>query len=448
MHVFLKSHSPTPGSPQARVLGRILAAFFLTGPSAMVALPAQAGPTIKSIASFIGNGSVGSYTNGTEPRNGVILDSSGNIFGTAYYGGDSNQGTVYEVVKGTNTIKALTSFVGYNGGGSPGAYPSGNIVMDGGGNIYGTTETGGSANSGTIYKLANGASTATTLVSFDRGQRAGGVVSDNSGNLYVGIHYGGTLDYSVVYELAKGSSAVTTLATFNPSFSDTSALTLDGSGNIFGTTSFGGAFNNGNSYGNGSIFEIVKGSGTVTTLASFNGTNGYSPIGGVTLDGDGNMFGTTQLGGAFNKGTIFEFAKGGTAIMALASFTTDTNNTQAPVTLDSAGNIFGTTPYGGPSGSGTVYELVKGGSAITTLASFDGANGGGPFAKVTLDGNGNLYGTTIRGGKSGGGTIFGIPGVGAPAPAVPEASSVISLGLLLGLGGGCLLVRKRTKPAA
>ena len=444
MHTFLKFHSPIPSSPHARILGRPLAAFFLAGLGAVAALPAQAGPTIKSIASFIGNGSVGSYTNGTEPRNGVILDSSGNIFGTAYYGGDSNRGTVYEVVKGTNTIKALTSF----GGGSPGAYPSGNIVMDGGGNIYGTTEGGGKANSGTIYKLASGASTATTLVSFDRGKygaSAGGLVSDSSGNLYGGIHYGGTLDYSVVYELLNGSSAVTTLATFNPSFSSISALTLDGGGNIFGTTFFGGAFNNGNSYGNGSIFEIAKGSGTVTTLASFNGTNGYSPLGGITFDSDGNMFGTTQLGGAFNKGTIFEFAKGGTAITALASFTADTNNTQAPITLDSAGNIFGTTPYGGPSGSGTVYELVKGSSTITTLASFDGANGGGPFTKVTLDGSGNLYGTTIRGGTYGGGTVFGIPGVGAP---VPEASSVISLGLLLGLGGVCLAVRKRTKPAA
>jgi uncharacterized repeat protein (TIGR03803 family) len=437
----------TRTSSLVRNTGRTFLALSLTGFSAAASLPAYADPPIKSIASFIGNGSVGSYINGTEPRNGVTLDSSGNIFGTAYYGGDSNQGTVYEVVKGTNTVKALTSFSGYNSGGSPGAYPSGNIVMDGGGNIYGTTETGGSANSGTIYKLPSGASTATTLVSFDRGQRVGGLVSDSSGNLYGSIHYGGTLDYSVVYELLNGSSAVTTLATFNPSFSSISALTLDGSGNIFGTTFFGGAFNNGNSYGNGSIFEITKGSGTVTTLASFNGTNGYNPLGGITFDGAGNMFGTTQLGGAFNKGTIFEFAKGSTTITALASFTTNTNSTQAAVTLDSAGNIFGTTPYGGPSASGSVYELVKGSSAITTLASFNGADGGGPFTKVTLDGNGNLYGTTIRGGASGGGTIFGIPGVGSPA-AVPEASSVVSLGLLLGLGGVCLAVRKRAKPAA
>ena len=444
MHTFLKFHSPIPSSPHARILGRPLAAFFLAGLGAVAALPAQAGPTIKSIASFIGNGSVGSYTNGTEPRNGVILDNSGNIFGTAYYGGDSNRGTVYEVVKGTNTVKALTSF----GGGSPGAYPSGNIVMDGGGNIYGTTETGGSANSGTIYKLASGASTATTLVSFDRGKygaSAGGLVSDGSGNLYGGIYYGGPSDYSAVYELLNGSSAVTTLATFS-SIDEISALTLDGSGNIFGTTHVGGALNDRNSYGNGSIFEIAKGSGTVTTLASFNGTNGYSPVGGITFDSDGNMFGTTTLGGAFNKGTIFEFAKGSTAITALASFTMDTGLSVVGVTLDSAGNIFGTTPYGGPSGLGTVYELVKGGSAITTLASFNGANGGGPFAQVTLDGRGNLYGTTTRGGTYGGGTVFGIPGVGTPA--VPEASSVISLGLLLGLGGVCLLVRKRTKPAA
>jgi len=435
----------TLASNHAHGISRALLALSLTGLCAAASLPAQAGPAIKSIASFIGNGVY--YPYGEEPRSGVILDSSGNIFGTAYYGGDDNRGTVYEIVKGTNTIKALASFNGSNSG-NPGAYPSGYIVMDSGGNIYGTTENAGDFGRGTIYKLASGTSTITTLVSIDRGQygaTAHGLISDSSGNLYGGIVYNGYAgaNHSAVYELVKGSSTVTTLASFDPSFGGISPLTLDNSGNIFGTTFFGGAFNNGTAAGDGSIFEIAKGSGTVTTLASFNGTNGYNPLGGITFDGDGNMFGTTQLGGASNRGTIFEVAKGSTTITVLDSFTADTNRTQVGVTLDSAGNIFGTTAYGGPSTYGTVYKLAKGSSTITSLASFSGADGANPFAAVTLDSSGNLYGTTFRGGSSGGGTVFGIPGAGAPA--VPEASSAISLALLLGLSGVFLAAHKRKK---
>jgi len=211
---------------------------------------------------------------------------------------------------------------------------------------------------------------------------------------------------------------------------------------FLGRLFFGGAFSNGNTYGNGSIFEVTKGSGTAMTLASFSGgVNGYSPLGGVTFDAAGNMFGTTQLGGVFNKGTIFKVAKGTTAITTLASFTLDTDSTQAGVTLDGAGNIFGTTGYGGPSTFGTVYELAKGSSAITILASFSGGDGANPFANVTLDGGGNLYGTTFRGGTSGGGTVFGIPGAGSSA--VPEASSAVSLGALGVLGGVFVCIRKR-----
>ena len=158
MHTFLKLRSSTPLLPQARIPGCLLAAFLPVG---LCAAPAQADPAIKSIASLIGNGS---YINGNEPRSGVVLDNSGNIFETAYYGGSDNRGTVYEIVHGTNTIKALASFNGYNS-----AYPTGSIAMDSGGNIYGATEGDGTASTGTIYKLDSGTSTVTTLASFDRG---------------------------------------------------------------------------------------------------------------------------------------------------------------------------------------------------------------------------------------------------------------------------------------
>jgi uncharacterized repeat protein (TIGR03803 family) len=183
-------------------------------------------------------------------------------------------------------------------------------------------------------------------------------------------------------------------------------VTLDASGNLYGTTTYGGP--SGGGIGDGTVFEIAKGSGTITTLASFNGTNGYWPAGGVTLDASGNLYGTTYHGGTGNDdGTVFEIARGSGTITTLASFNgTNGAEPDAGVTLDASGNLYGTTEDGGASSEGTVFEIARGSGTVTVLLSFDGANGASPSA-VTLDASGNLYGTTSRGGSSGDdGTVF------------------------------------------
>ena len=242
-------------------------------------------------------------------------------------------------------------------------------------------------------------------------------------------------------------AGITTLASFTGTGANGNApvagVTFDSSGNLFGTTYQGGTF------GYGTVYEIAQGSSTLTTLASFTGNNGAYPNAGVTFDSSGNLFGTTLYGGASGKGTVYEIAKVTGTLTTLASFTgngvgTNGSTPYGGVTFDSSGNLFGTASGGGTSGYGTVYEIAQGSSTLTTLASFTGANGSAPVAGVTFDSSGNLFGTTYQGGTSGQGTVYEIAGAGSP---VPESSTVISFATLLGLGGLVLCARKRRQNA-
>ncbi len=230
-----------------------------------------------------------------------------------------------------------------------------------------------------------------------------GVVPDSTGNLFgttlYGGAYGGGNGDGTVFEVADGSSAMTTLASFNGTNGNnpSAGLLLDSSGNLYGTCPTGGIY--GGTVGDGTVFEVARGSGAITAIASFNGNNGWSPAGGVVLDSSGNLFGTTEQGGASAYGTVFEIASGRGTITTLASFNVATG--QYPgcgVVLDSSGNIFGATGYGGPYGKGvfgygTVFEVAHGSSVVTRLAAFNGTDGGGPGA-VAMDSSGDLFGIT------------------------------------------------------
>src|SRR5665213_250328 len=344
---------------------------------------AKGSGTIKTIASFNG-------TNGAGPLAGVTLDASGNLYGTTVDGGDSNDGTVLEIAKGSGTITTLASFNLTNG-----ATPSAGVALDASGNLYGTT------NEGAVFKIAKGSGTITTLIA-NGASILGGVTLDASGNLYGTTDIGGTSNDGTVFEIAKGLSTTRTLASFNGTNGQNPAseLTLDASGNLYGTAI------NGGSSGDGTVFEIAKGSATIATLASFNGTNGKGPDVGVTLDAAGNLYGTTSGG----TETVFEIAKGSGTVTTLASFYGYglPSEPEAGVTLDASGNLYGTTFMGGSSNAGTVFEIVKGSGTITTLASFNFANGADSRAAVALDASGNLFGTTYGGGISSAGTVFEI----------------------------------------
>lgn len=355
---------------------------------------AKGSSTSTTIASFNG-------ANGADPVAAVTLDTDGNLFGTTSFGGSNGRGTVFEIAKGINNITELASFNSSLGTESLAA-----VTCDANGNLFGTTESGGADAEGTIFEIANGSDSITTLANFngDNGEEpVGAVTFDTSGNLFGTTTRGGP-NYDVdgtVFEVARGSSNITTLAVFDGTNGEDpmGAVTFDTSGNLFGTTSEGGA------YGQGEIFEIPQGSSTIATVAAFNVTVGSDPQAAVSFDSQGNLFGSTTGGGANDDGTVFEIAKGNSTLTTLASFS-GANTSNNAVTLDNSGNIFGTIANGGANDDGTAFEIAKGSGAITTFASFNSINGDFPQGAVTFDTSGNLFGTTNIGGASGDGTVF------------------------------------------
>ncbi len=358
-------------------------------------------------------------TDGDNPNGGLVQDADGNLYGTTYGGGangasEGGDGTAFEIAAGTATITTLASFNGMDG-----QNPLTGLVLDAAGNLYGTTEFGGAGYTGpdtgfgTVFEIAKGSGTITTLANFDGGSPTGGLVQDAAGNLYGTAVDDGTYDDGTVFEIAKGSGTITTLANFD--YTDGAGpkggIVLDAAGNLYGTTEYGGGG------GYGTVFEIVKGTATITALASFNSADG--PDGGLVLDTAGNLYGTTGFGGAYGDGTVFEVAHESGTITTLASFNgADGVGPWGGLVQDAEGNLYGTTDGGlGCTGSvetgdGTLFEIAHGSGTITTLASFDGADGASPNGSLLLDTAGNLYGTTAAGGAGysdtfpGLGTVF------------------------------------------
>jgi uncharacterized delta-60 repeat protein len=362
--------------------------------------------TITALASFV-------PSNGNGPA-GVIIDSSGNIFGVNAFGGPGDFGTVFELLKGATSVTTIADF-----NGADGSRPSA-LVLDGNGDLFGITGLGGDNNQGTVFEIPNGSSTISPLASFNgTGQNsAAGLIVDSSGNLFGTTSSGGTLGEGTIFEVAIGSNTITTLANFdaNNGSGPLGNLVLDGSGDLFGTTSNGGPTDN------GTVFELANGSGTIATLASFNGANAMFPEAGVVRDSTGNLYGTTSQGGSNTNGTVFELANGSGTIATLASFGTSDGISPGgnTITVDQSGNIFGADPEGGTAGLGSIFELASGSGMITTLATFDGTQGSGPSG-LTFDSSGNLIGAAGVGGANNVGTVFKVSGIATspPPPSVP-----------------------------
>ena len=173
-------------------------------------------------------------------------------------------------------------------------------------------------------------------------------------------------------------------------------VTLDSQGNLYGTTNGGGTNDI------GTVYEIARGSRTIVTIASFDATSGGGgPHASVTLDAQGNLYGTTASGGLGGAGTVWEIVAGTHTITTVGSFNLTNGSNPSGVTLDVQGNLYGTTSLGGTGGVGTVWEVAKGTNTVTTLASFDGVNGAGPLGGVTLDGRGTSTGRPQGEGRMG-----------------------------------------------
>jgi uncharacterized repeat protein (TIGR03803 family) len=446
-----------------RLIGT-LAALAALG-AVLLAAPSANAQTIFStvLQSFVG-------AEGASPTAGLVRDGSGNLFGTTQSGGANGFGTVFELVNssGTYSEKVLYSFTNSAG---DGAIPVAGLILDGSGNLFGTTYRGGTNNSGTVFELVNSSGTYSERVLYSFTNSGGdgtfpfaGLIMDTSGNLFGTTGQGGTNNSGTVFELVNSSGTYSerVLYSFTNSGGDgaipTGGLIMDASGNLFGTTEQGGTNNS------GTVFELVNSSGTYSerVLYSFrnSGGDGAFPFAGLILDASGNLFGTTELGGgAKNAGTVFELvnSSGMYSERVLHSFTNSGGDGAIPtggLIMDASGNVFGTTEQGGGAkNAGTVFELVNssGTYSETVLHSFGtsvgcGTDGQSSNASLILDASGNLFGTTTGGGANGAGTVFEI-GVYS-GPAVATVTSLTSSLNPAGAGDPVMFVAKVTSSLA
>jgi uncharacterized repeat protein (TIGR03803 family) len=408
------------------------------------AAAAQAEYKLTTLVTFDG-------TDGGGPAVGRI-DASGNLYGAMESGGDLTLdfglgvGTVFELAAGTHVVTTVATFNDMNGD-----FPAASLIADANGNLYGTTGSGGTLNGGvsgygTVYELAADTHALNTLATFDYltngAHPNGGLVADARGNLY-GTAGGGDITLNAgsgdgtVFKLAAGTHTLSTLATFNGTNGNgpVGGLVADASGNLYGTTFQGGANDN------GTVFELAAGTHVLSTLATFNGTNGGYPNGGLIADANGNLYGTTAYGGANGNGTVFEVANDvNHTLSTLVTFNgANGASPRAGLIADASGNLYGTTSLGGDLtlnvgyGLGTVFEVAAGTHALTTLASFNGTNGDIPRAGLVADASGNLYGTTSEGGDQmlngghGGGTLFELSPVPEPSTLLLGALGAVSM---------------------
>jgi hypothetical protein len=321
-----------------------------------------------TLASFSG-------PDGAYPSGRLFLDSDGNLIGTTQYGGAGyagpahlGDGTVFELAKTAGGYASAPTVLVSFSESVNGAWPFAGVIADSAGNLLGVTHGDGNGDFGTVFEIA---------------KTAGGYASTSTRLASL------VADANLAYPAGP--------------------LMIDAAGNLFGTGSQGVT-------GGGGVFEIAKTAGgyasTASLLGYFTGPNGYTPLGGLVADPAGDLFGTTSVGGAYNDGTVFEMVKtagGYGAPTTLVSFNfTDGSAPYRSLIIDAAGNLFGTTYNGGitstdnPNGYGTVFEVAKTvtgySSTPITLAQFSGANGSEPISALIVDGAGNLFGVTEYGG--------------------------------------------------
>lgn len=387
---------------QSRVTKRVLdtaiaglTVVILIG-SVLSAIPAAQAQTFNVLYNFKGT------LQGTDPWAGVIEDAAGNLYGTATAGGTWGYGTVFQLSQ-SGDLTVLHSFLG-----SDGAAPYGPLFLDKTGTLYGTASGGGASGYGVVFSLTT-TGTLTVLHSFtgiDGCTPQGGVIADNNGNLYgttsaCGFYGGGN-----VWKLS-GSGKLTVLHNFAGGNSDGSgpyyATLLLKNGNLYGFTSEGGV------YDSGVVYELSPGP-KLQVLHSFAGgkTDGCSPYGAPVMDNQGNLYGTAVGCGASNMGVVWELSKGGVETI-LHNFAGGVSDGQTPWTgvILAAGNLYGTTELGGAFGYGTAWELNNSGT-FSVLQSFAGLSGAYVYCGLLRDAEGDLYGTAFYGGTNQVGTIWSL----------------------------------------
>lgn len=379
---------------------------------------------------------------GAGPLAGLVQDSAGNLYGTTYSGGTFLDGTVFELSpsgSGGWTETVLYSFCAdySNFVCLDGAHPGAALIMDSAGNLYGTTESGGSTNAGgsagVAFELSppsqqGGAWKETVLYKFcsnnannlclDGYRPLASLVFDGAGNLYGTTVEGGAENDGTAFELSPRQSGwiETVLYSFcsNPQGNNCldgiypeSSLLFDAAGNLYGTATQDGL------HSGGVLFKLSPAANawTETVLANFTKAAGTFPSTGVTADPQGNLYGPLSNGGGHSDGALYQWNHSTGKLLDVSFNGSNGQDPLGPISIDSRGRgFFGTTFQGGNSGTaGVVYRVTTKGT-LSTLYKFcsqtnctDGIN---PYGNLVEDSQGNFYGTASAGGTYGGGVVY------------------------------------------
>jgi uncharacterized repeat protein (TIGR03803 family) len=339
---------------------------------------------------------------GANPFGGLVSDSAGNLYGTTNQGGTYNLGTVFKLEpSGKETV--IHTFDGQADGANP-LYVT--LVRDSSGNLYGTTYAAGIGR-GVVFKMdPRGKETVLRTLTQGTGYSPfAGVILDSKGKVYATTTTGGSENGGTVFRttgIEQGKVLYNFIGNHQNGTTPTAPLVRDAAGNLYGTASGGGAS------GNGTVFKLnVKNKPTL--LHAFSGNpDGSLPYGGLILDSEGNLYGATNEGGTSGIGTVYKVSLNGkeTVLYSFQGMPDGANPGAGSLTMDTAGNLYGTTLAGGSHNYGTVFELSTAGKETVLYSFAGGGDGVAPEAGLTWDAKGNLYGTTSEGGQHGQGSVF------------------------------------------
>lgn len=379
-------------------------------------------------------------TDGSSPYYVSLVQArDGNLYGTTESGGVSSAGSVFRLTT-AGTLTTLYSFCSLSGC-TDGAYPMGGLVLGLDGNLYGTTAEGGASNAGTFFRIttAGALKTLHSFISSEAAMPYSAPIQVTS-SLFVGTSYEGGLSNGGTVYTVTTSGAVTTVYSFcaesgcADGADPVGALIRGSDGNFYGTTPFGGSSRFG-------VIYKISPKGAFTKLHDFLSTDGAQPWGTMIQSGS-SFVGTAAAGGASAAclggcGIIFKTTTAG-VVTTLHSFdSTDGASPVAGLIQGTDGNFYGTTLLGGTSGDGTIFKSTTAGT-VTSLHSFAGTDGEEPYGGLVQDTNGTFYGMTTGGGVTsclpmGCGTAFSeSTGLAAFVKTVPTSGKVGSAVVILG----------------
>ena len=380
--------------------------------AALNATPPARAQTYNVLHTFTGT------PDGANPHASLIGDSSGNLYGTAFYGGAAGDGVVYTLDSAGNET-VLYSFTGVKGGANPQAA----LLRDSSGNLYGTTVYGGAGGGcscdgflcgcGTVFKLDT-AGTEAVVNTFDNSATAyegehpnSGLIWDPALGLCGATPIGGGFQGGIVYTLGATANSLNVLYSFHPATGKAinAGQIRDSAGNLYGTTTEGGEGGTSGpckgQSGCGVVFKLDS-AGNETDLYHFSGPDGEHPNAAVLLYSANILYGTTSDGGDSGYGVVFmlDIAAGTETILHSFTGGADGANPYASLIRDPAGNVYGTTVNGGASGKGVVFMVDASGKETTLYSFTGGTDGANPYAGLLRDSKGRLYGTTYGGGST------------------------------------------------